>query len=49
MECEYSFEELKRCDYCKRWIEYKFIQMTYNRKFFYFHRDCFEIITRNSQ
>lgn len=44
MEYEYNYEELKRCHYCKCYIEYKFKKIICNRSFVYFHPGCFEII-----
>jgi hypothetical protein len=45
MEYEYSYrnEEMKRCHYCKMWIEYRLKKIMCNRSFVYFHPECFEI------
>ena len=43
MEFNYNYEEIKRCHYCKMWIEYKIARILCNRTFYYFHPTCFEI------
>ena len=45
MEFNYSYrnEEIKRCHYCKMWIEYRMSKLMCNRTFFYFHPTCLEI------
>ena len=43
MEFNYNYEEIKRCHYCKMWIEYRMVKMMCNRTFFYFHPTCLEI------
>jgi len=43
VDCEYAFEELHKCDYCKTFIESNYCRVVYRNKRTFYHPICFEI------
>lgn len=44
-ELKYQYyEDIKQCDLCNLWIEYKMYKREFNRKMMYFHPFCYRIV-----
>jgi len=43
VDCEYGFEELHKCNFCKTFIENNYCMILYRNKTRYYHLICFEL------
>lgn len=44
--CEYSYEEVQKCNFCKEYIEGKFCKVIYNSIKLFYHPKCFRLLNR---
>lgn len=48
-DCEYLYEEIKKCHMCKHYIENKFHRVRVCNRVPYYHRDCFALMIKKME
>ena len=43
-EYEYHYEDVKKCNYCNHYIQFKFCKISVNKTNYYYHKDCFHLV-----
>lgn len=46
LNCDYTYEDIHKCNYCNNFIDSKFCRIICNNKRIYYHLICFEILRK---
>lgn len=48
-DCKYAYEDIKKCNWCNRYIEFTFNKVYRNNKIYYYHTPCYALMFRYLQ